>query len=1076
MALGQSRSSASFLATPNRTTRRQAARAKSESVGGHASSTGNLAYEVDSSQTGKLPRKGGPRSIIPLMQLGEEASTQISQKGRHFADGRLQQFADEYEREVSSFASVALHAEVKLNQLELLGALPNKLALAVSMDVLRRLGEVGGRYQDLIIRIHDAILPHCYMEGFRKVSLSKAVAARPLGQTLSAVSEPPNRPKRPSSLSEYLRQDAVFDFVEGTKRENAKILRELERMKTDHLHSLRFLEDSQRTELVRQAIHSAGPFGDRHLKGAVSQDSRAALMSVWDKVWRTADPTAVAGHIKAMLNVPFKKNGKTAKQEFLNEVMLHLWNKNPAYVESANSPRRKKKKGPAEEEGAAAASEKGGKEEEEEVGPGVSHVLDEKVFGWLLARQRQQECTDLVDLLKENIDKDQVVVTEVPLDGRRGGNHQTSRRAALEKFLLGAGEDDISLLRTMVLTWDFQNGVEWKLITGADREEEEKRLEEEEMDRRRLAAEEAAREAELAHKAIFSFKTNVAGKMAAKLQKKKKLATMMAKFRTAALTTVRMAGVLDGVRETRTLAGPQDKNFQANASDIKKELARHLKELLRKAGKDSEAAWACLLDDEILASAAHDNNSKKKGKKQLFSHNCMPRIFGAQMTSFRMAYKDIKRMRSKKPPALLRIASDIFVLHASIFKNKHTQHGARQSRAAGSAAFSLQQDTAFAKTVYMYFLEKYGLPEIADANMVGLASALVKHRHDHPRLNAFARMCFNEVNAHVSMGYAVGICVLAEASLAEGSAPDNSAANRRISVSSSPKATRRRRSNSSGKGKSPSPTRRSSSGSSSSSSSSSGGKNKNGKDKAMADFDLEIPISEAWCVSVSAVKASMAVTMKSVRDTTWNAFLADIEAEVANHKRLAPTCENEAAMAGVAATSAAAAAVAAAAAEPLSPKSKGKSSAAGTEAPNKSNPGSKKALLSARRRMLTQVTRGHLKKKLGGNAKAQPYSISKKDFTSVLPADIVLETFLKHWSTDLKKKEDHLAKMFMSADIDGDGELTASEFTALVHSVDPEVPVKRAVEMYRSALRQSENESIDPDGVCSRVLRDRSYP
>ena len=278
MALGQSRSSASFLATPNRTTRRQAARAKSESVGGHASSTGNLAYEVDSSQTGKLPRKGGPRSIIPLMQLGEEASTQISQKGRHFADGRLQQFADEYEREVSSFASVALHAEVKLNQLELLGALPNKLALAVSMDVLRRLGEVGGRYQDLIIRIHDAILPHCYMEGFRKVSLSKAVAARPLGQTLSAVSEPPNRPKRPSSLSEYLRQDAVFDFVEGTKRENAKILRELERMKTDHLHSLRFLEDSQRTELVRQAIHSAGPFGDRHLKGAVSQDSRAALM------------------------------------------------------------------------------------------------------------------------------------------------------------------------------------------------------------------------------------------------------------------------------------------------------------------------------------------------------------------------------------------------------------------------------------------------------------------------------------------------------------------------------------------------------------------------------------------------------------------------------------------------------------------------------------------------------------------------------------------------------------------------------------------------------------------------------
>ena len=40
--------------------------------------------------------------------------------------------------------------------------------------------------------------------------------------------------------------------------------------------------------------------------------------------------------------------------------------------------------------------------------------------------------------------------------------------------------------------------------------------------------------------------------------------TMMAKFRAAALTTVRMGSVLDGVRETRMLLGPKDKNFQVN--------------------------------------------------------------------------------------------------------------------------------------------------------------------------------------------------------------------------------------------------------------------------------------------------------------------------------------------------------------------------------------------------------------------------------------------------------------------------------------------------------------------------------
>ena len=123
------------------------------------------------------------------------------------------------------------------------------------------------------------------------------------------------------TLSEYLRQKAVFDFVEGSKRENMKIMRELDRMKTDHLHSLGLLEDSQRAELAWQAIHSEGPFANRHLKDAISRDPRGAIMKIWDQIWRTADPATVAGHIKSMLNVPFKRNGKTAEQEFLNEVI-----------------------------------------------------------------------------------------------------------------------------------------------------------------------------------------------------------------------------------------------------------------------------------------------------------------------------------------------------------------------------------------------------------------------------------------------------------------------------------------------------------------------------------------------------------------------------------------------------------------------------------------------------------------------------------------------------------------------------------------------------------------------------------
>ena len=152
-------------------------------------------------------------------------------------------------------------------------------------------------------------------------------------------------------------------------------------------------------------------------------------------------------------------------------------------------------------------------------------------------------------------------------------------------------------------------------------------------------------------------------------------------------------------------------------------------------------------------------NSKKKGKKLLFSRNCLPKEYAAQITSFRMEFKDIKRMHSKKPQALLRIASDIFVLHASSFKSKQERPWGYNGKGQ-SEQISLQQDTLFAKTVYIYFLEKYGLPEIADANMIGLASALVKYRDDHPRLDAFARMCFN---VPVCWMFTWLICALCEA-------------------------------------------------------------------------------------------------------------------------------------------------------------------------------------------------------------------------------------------------------------------------------------------------------------------------
>ena len=75
------------------------------------------------------------------------------------------------------------------------------------------------------------------------------------------------------------------------------------------------------------------------------------------------------------------------------------------------------------------------------------------------------------------------------------------------------------------------------------------------------------------------------------------------------------------------------------------------------------------------------------------------------------------------------------------------------------------------------------------------------------------------------------------------------------------------------------------------------------------------------------------------------------------------------------------------------------------------------------------------------------YKVLDIDARTIVEAQIVLNIFLRHWSEDLTAKEAHLARLFVAADVDGDGELTTSEFTALIHEVDPEVPVHESMKM-----------------------------
>ena len=105
------------------------------------------------------------------------------------------------------------------------------------------------------------------------------------------------------------------------------------------------------------------------------------------------------------------------------------------------------------------------------------------------------------------------------------------------------------------------------------------------------------------------------------------------------------------------------------------------------------------------------------------------------------------------------------------------------------------------------------------------------------------------------------------------------------------------------------------------------------------------------------------------------------------------------------------------------------------------------------------MNKGRLRKQ--GN-KSHPYSIKKDDYCKIAAADQVLDIFLTYWSEDLHAKEEHLKHVFMAADVDGDGELTTSEFTSLIHSIDHEVVVSDIVKMYKETLQKTDAHCLDP--------------
>ena len=184
-----------------------------------------------------------------------------------FTDQRLQEYADQYEREAEEFSSVALHAQVRLKQLELMGEVPNTLALAVSLDVLRRLGEVSGRYSDIIQRVHKALLPHCYLDfqpekedNDEEKTMKMKMRMRKKEETMdgagvdpasfsSSSSSSSSLPLgTPTRLVDYLKARPTFLHVERVGLENEGLKKKMETLRQDRFGSISALSNYQKGE------------------------------------------------------------------------------------------------------------------------------------------------------------------------------------------------------------------------------------------------------------------------------------------------------------------------------------------------------------------------------------------------------------------------------------------------------------------------------------------------------------------------------------------------------------------------------------------------------------------------------------------------------------------------------------------------------------------------------------------------------------------------------------------------------------------------------------------------------------
>ncbi len=476
----------------------------------------------------------------------------------------LRKWIESYTYEQAQYHSFALYAEMHLKRLSLLGPLPNRLAVAVCLDILGKLPDVVGRYSDIVNKIHEVLYQSSYVP-----------IETPL-ENMSSTKES----KKPSTLIEYFNRKCFFLEYHKIRRQSEQVLEAVKKLGVDAHATLQFMDTVEIQKIVNDVYLGTGIFTDEVRYKAVARfgpkEAAKMVLNAFESSKKVHTSNQSIGLLLSIIkstNAEQKAAIYEALVEDLDGDSLIRW-----LIEDAEETMQEDVYRALTQGFLQYSQEKfsnGNEKNEEE---GGRHVHRSKFMDNLL--QNSQAAlnghgrTNSIHNVYNDAKSNNLI-----------GNMNGDMASTVERFLSSATEEDVEILRKIIMKADEEHGVRWKLILPWE-EDDNGVIMDDKGNTFDSSIEKAEKTSNEIHQELASEKKarSVIGMLRTKVhqgkhrkRRKKKLKISMAKFKLAATAVMLASNKAPTAEEKKKALGIDisensaeafDANVQVESADI----------------------------------------------------------------------------------------------------------------------------------------------------------------------------------------------------------------------------------------------------------------------------------------------------------------------------------------------------------------------------------------------------------------------------------------------------------------------------------------------------------------------------